>query len=213
MSPLNVSVLYVSENRTGKKDQFYVENIYTEKREGELSEYRGTAGRKIKDCSGQEANLMSPPQGEPLTFLENNKISCPTTSQTPALTSTIYHHLSHSQHVGWLLMEGNPHSTAQTWAHWLMRSRGEPSPSASHAANCGELSKHPHWDHTAPLWWHLRYSSAVHWDLLQLWFVWCSPYAERNYEGREKKRRNMPFNFLITFLKMHHASALISLSA
>lgn len=72
-------------------------------------------------------------------------------SQTPALTSAIYHHLPHSQHMEWLLTEGIPHSKAQTWAHWLMRSRGESSPSASHAANCGELTKHPHRDHTAPL--------------------------------------------------------------
>lgn len=133
-----------------KKDQFCVENTYAEKREGELSAYRGTAGRK-KDCSGQEGGVMSAPQADPLTLLENNKFSCPTTSQTPALTSAIYHHLPHSQHMEWLLTEGIPHSKAQTWAHWLMRSRGESSPSASHAANCGELTKHPPRDHTALL--------------------------------------------------------------
>lgn len=56
-----------------KKDQFCVENTYAEKREGELSAYRGTAGRK-KDCSAQE--VMSAPQADPLTLLENNKFSC-----------------------------------------------------------------------------------------------------------------------------------------
>lgn len=190
MSPLDVPVLYTSENRTGEEDQFRVENIYAEKREGELSEYRGTAGRKKRDCSGQKANLMSPPHAEPLTLPENNKFSCPTASQTPALTSSIYHHLPRSQHTGWLLMEGNPHAKAQSWAHWLIRSRGESSPSA---ANCGELTKHPCSDRTALLQWHLRYSSAVHRGLLQFWFVWCSPDAERNYEGREKEKYAFQF--------------------
>lgn len=49
MSPLDVSVLGTSENRTGKKDQFCVENTYAEKREGELSEYRGIAGRRKRE--------------------------------------------------------------------------------------------------------------------------------------------------------------------
>lgn len=144
---------------------------------------------KEKKRVAKRKNLMSPPQAEPLTLLKNNKFSCPTASQTPALTSAIYHHLPCSQHMGWLLMEGNPHSKAQTWAHWLIRSRGESSP----AANCGELTKHPHWDHTAPLQQHLCYSSAVHWGLLEFWFVWCSPNAERNYEGREKEKYAFQF--------------------
>lgn len=110
-------------------------------------------------------------------------------------------------------MEGKPWPQTQVWVHWPVRWRGESSVTPSLSQQIAES-----WLTTLP---ETTQSLSSDISVIPLQFTrayYCFALFDvlptlRELMKGEKKRRNMSFNFLIIFLKMLRASALISLSA